>query len=70
MNPLVIAGVVALIGFLATLGGKAGADGGVVINGNGGAGNGNGNGNGGDLPAPAPVLTATFVSSDIDVVVN
>ena len=67
MNPLMIAGAVALIGFLATLGGKAGADEGVVIiNGNGGAGigngnglgqgngigNGNGNGNGNGGPAP------------------
>ncbi len=56
MNPLVIVGAVALIGFLATLGG-AGADEGVtIINGNGGA----GNGNGGTTPAPAPVLTATL----------
>jgi hypothetical protein len=61
MNPLIIAGAVALIGFLAAMAGKAGADeGAVIINGNGGAGNGNGNGNGGAAPAPAPVLTATL----------
>lgn len=61
MNPLVIAGAVALIGFLAAMAGKAGADEGVVIvNGNGGAGIGNGNGNGGSAPTPAPVLTATL----------
>lgn len=63
MNPLVIVGAVALIGFLATLGGAAADENGVtIVNGNGGAGNGNGNGNGngGALPAPAPVLAATL----------
>jgi len=56
MNPLVVIGAVALIGFLATLGGAAADEGIVIINGNGGA----GNGNGGAAPAPAPVLTATL----------
>ena len=47
MNPLVVIGAVALIGFLATLGGAAADENGVtIINGNGGAGIGNGNGNG------------------------
>ena len=47
MNPLMIVGAVALFGLLATMGGKAGADEGIiVINGNGGAGNGNGLGQG------------------------
>ena len=38
MNPLVVIGAVALIGFLATLGGAAADENGVtIINGNGGA---------------------------------
>ena len=55
MNPLIVIGAVALIGFLATLGGAAADENGAtIINGNGGAGNGI------PAPTPAPVLTATL----------